>query len=303
MELSREEIREKRRERRKIKKENEKLLKEDIARKKLYQKGSQKVQVLDGKTFDKFNNTSTSESKPIDFKSKRRKDLHNPEFSLIDYLAKKKKKKRHERKIFLRTSQTKRKGKVKTKKHVSSLKKLIRRFRSLKVEEKEKVPEKTTEKYIHSNTFRSYCDNTTSSLLSQQTEDLLRKLNEFQRRALQKNEIKAKAHKRFVIGFREVKNHLLVKKLKLVIIATDCEKCDIEGGIDDVIESMKTFCRTDQEVPCCFSMKRRQLAYCLYRKVPVSCVGILSYDGAQDIFHSFMKTLEEEKLNYVKVFG
>lgn len=77
----------------------------------------------------------------------------------------------------------------------------------------------------------SYCDNTTSQNLSEKTDALIRKLNDFQKRALQKNEIKAKAHRRFIVGFREVKNHLIIKKLKLVIIATDCEKCDIEGKI------------------------------------------------------------------------
>lgn len=70
-----------------------------------------------------------------------------------------------------------------------------------------------------------------------------------------------------------------------------------------MIDSLKTLCRTDQDVPCCFSLKRRQLAYCLYKKVPVSCVGVLSYDGAQDIFHSLTKSLEEEKANYVKFFS
>lgn len=149
---SREEIRDKRRERRKLKKENEKLLKEDAARKKLVCQESQKIQVLDKETFEKFK-TPRGAQLPVELKNKRKGVLVKPEFSLLSYLAKKKKKKRNERKNYLRVPLV-RKGKVKTKKHVTSLKKLIKRFRSLKMEEVSKSHTKNQGKYVHSNTFR-----------------------------------------------------------------------------------------------------------------------------------------------------
>lgn len=172
MEDSREEIRQKRRENRKLKKEEVKLLKENAARKRIVQKDSQKVQVLDANTFDKFNSPKDFQVK---LKNKRRKDLDNKEFSLLDYLAKKEKARRKARGNFLKPVKVN-KGKVKTKKHVSTLKKLIKRFRALKVDksfvggseneekkndnvEKLESEEKKSEKvesvrYIHSNTFR-----------------------------------------------------------------------------------------------------------------------------------------------------
>lgn len=75
----------------------------------------------------------------------------------------------------------------------------------------------------------SYCDNCTTSLLSELTEQLLRELDRFQKRAVAQNAIKAHAHRRFVVGLREANNFLLVNKVKLIIIAPDCETCDGEG--------------------------------------------------------------------------
>lgn len=69
-----------------------------------------------------------------------------------------------------------------------------------------------------------YCDNTTSTKLKELTDKLLRDLNRFQIRAFTQNEIKARAHRRFIVGFREVKNLIQIdNKVKLVIIAPDCE--------------------------------------------------------------------------------
>lgn len=154
LEDNREEIRQKRRERRKLKKENEKLLKEDTARKRLLHQESQKIQVLDKETFVKFKSADAEDSLPVELKNKRKRALKT-EFSLLNYLAKKEKKKRKERKSYHRAplSKVKRRGKVKTKKHVTTLKKLIKRFRSLKVEQT--VPQTGNQgKYVHSNTFR-----------------------------------------------------------------------------------------------------------------------------------------------------
>ena len=57
----------------------------------------------------------------------------------------------------------------------------------------------------------------------------MRDLDRFQRRALAVNEIKAKAHRRFVVGFREMHNYLQINKVKLAIIAPDCEQSPGEG--------------------------------------------------------------------------
>lgn len=75
----------------------------------------------------------------------------------------------------------------------------------------------------------SYCDNTTSKELCNLTENLLRELFRFQKRAYDKNQIKACAHRRYVVGFNEVKRQLDILKTKLIIFAPDCENCDLPG--------------------------------------------------------------------------
>lgn len=59
------------------------------------------------------------------------------------------------------------------------------------------------------------------------TKRFLTELNFFQNRAFKCNAIKAGAHRRFVIGFRETKNFLSIKAARLLIIATDCEEDNV----------------------------------------------------------------------------
>lgn len=61
------------------------------------------------------------------------------------------------------------------------------------------------------------------------TEALLRDLFRFQDRAYHKNQIKARAARRYVVGFKETQRQLNVDKVKLLIIAPDLEKADDIG--------------------------------------------------------------------------
>ncbi|XP_004525219.1 selenocysteine insertion sequence-binding protein 2-like [Ceratitis capitata] len=154
-----------------------------------------------------------------------------------------------------------------------------------------------TVKNIHSRRFRSYCDNCTTPILAQLTEQLLRELDRFQKRALTLNAIKAHAHRRFVVGFREAKNFLLINKVKLIIIATDCEKSGEEDGLDTAIHNMKKQCQ-QLNIPYLFALRRRQLAYALFKKAPIGCVAVLDYDGAREIFLNLLENLEKAKKSY-----
>lgn len=145
--------------------------------------------------------------------------------------------------------------------------------------------------------FRSYCDNTTSPKLLDLTEKLLREIFRFQARAYDKNQIKGRAHRRYVCGFKECLRQLSINKVKLMIIATDCEPCSIPGGLDEVLNDIKAKC-LETKVPWVFSLERKKLGYILFKRAAVSCVGILSYDGAQGVFHELMECSETEKLRY-----
>lgn len=76
--------------------------------------------------------------------------------------------------------------------------------------------------------FRTYCNNLISPELCDATECLLRDIFRFQDRAYNKNEIKARAHRRFVVGFKETQRQLEIDKLKLLVIAPDLEPTSTE---------------------------------------------------------------------------
>lgn len=95
----------------------------------------------------------------------------------------------------------------------------------------------------------------------------------------------------------EIKKYLELKKIKLLIIAPDLEPNPGVGGLDETVTQMKIVCETNH-VPYLFSLKRRKIGYILFKKVPVSCVGILSYDGCEEMYGRLMDELVEQVKRY-----
>lgn len=77
--------------------------------------------------------------------------------------------------------------------------------------------------HFFDSSLRRYCDNLTSPALTALTEALLRDIFRFQDRAYNKNEIKARSQRRYVVGFKESMRQLNIGKVKLLIIAPDLE--------------------------------------------------------------------------------
>nr|XP_017011884.2 selenocysteine insertion sequence-binding protein 2 [Drosophila takahashii] len=227
---------------------------------------------------------------------------------------------------------TKPKGKTRLdpKKKITKLKKSVRIYRSLKKEKQEveeqepeeDIPpeaiqveeqvqritliEESTDKdspqtkevhSIHSRRFRSYCDNCTRPRLKELTIKLLKDLDRFHKRAFAKNEIKARAHPRLVFGFREASARLRISKVKLLILATDCEICPGESGLDETIEALKFQCQ-QEKVPYCFPLVRRELSYALQKRAQISCVAILDFDGANATFTDLLSEIEDAREEY-----
>lgn len=67
--------------------------------------------------------------------------------------------------------------------------------------------------------------------LCKTTEQLLKDLFRFQSRAYDKNQIKATAHRRYVVGFKETNRQIQIRKVKLLLIAPDLEPNEGEGRI------------------------------------------------------------------------
>ncbi|XP_010605892.1 selenocysteine insertion sequence-binding protein 2 isoform X1 [Fukomys damarensis] len=141
---------------------------------------------------------------------------------------------------------------------------------------------------IHSRRFRDYCSQMLSKEVDACVTDLLKELVRFQDRMYQKDPVKAKTKRRLVLGLREVLKHLKLKKLKCVIISPNCEKIQSKGGLDDTLHTIID-CACAQNIPFVFALNRKALGRSLNKTVPVSVVGIFSYDGAQDQFHKMVE--------------
>ncbi|XP_055435111.1 selenocysteine insertion sequence-binding protein 2 isoform X3 [Bubalus kerabau] len=151
-------------------------------------------------------------------------------------------------------------------------------------------PQKETEACpkIHSRRFRDYCSQMLSKEVDACVTDLLKELVRFQDRMYQKDPVKAKAKRRLVLGLREVLKHLKLRKLKCIIISPNCEKIQSKGGLDDTLHTIIDYA-CDQNIPFVFALNRKALGRSLNKAVPVSVVGIFSYDGAQDQFHKMVE--------------
>ncbi|KAM5329909.1 selenocysteine insertion sequence-binding protein 2 isoform 4-T6 [Glossophaga mutica] len=150
------------------------------------------------------------------------------------------------------------------------------------------VPEGASCPKIHSRRFRDYCSQVLSKEVDACVTDLLKELVRFQDRMYQKDPVKAKTKRRLVLGLREVLKHLKLRKLKCVIISPNCEKIQSKGGLDDTLHTIINYA-CEQNIPFVFALNRKALGRSLNKAVPVSVVGIFSYDGAQDQFHKMVE--------------
>ncbi|KAM9138493.1 selenocysteine insertion sequence-binding protein 2 isoform 2-T3 [Pangshura tecta] len=150
---------------------------------------------------------------------------------------------------------------------------------------------------IHSRRFRDYCSQVLSKEVDSCVTDLLKELIRFQDRLYQKDPVKAKTKRRLVMGLREVLKHLKLKKLKCVVISPNCEKIQSKGGLDETLHTIID-CACEQNIPFVFALNRKALGRCVNKAVPVSVVGIFSYDGAQDHFHKMVELTMEARHAY-----
>ena len=68
--------------------------------------------------------------------------------------------------------------------------------------------------------------------------NLVKDLVRFQDRQHAENPIKAKARRRYVVGLREIKKFMQVKKITMLLLAPDVEQMQSKGGLDDIISEL-----------------------------------------------------------------
>lgn len=273
---------------------------------------SEKLAVISTDTFQRLRDNEGSESPQRKKKNKHWK-ASQTEFALTDFLVKRPEArvKRDRRRTSGTTVKLLKRGKVREIPKAKSLSKLkraivaIRERRKLQVEtptiqEEEQdedsppITEVSAPIITHSRKFRPYCDHANNPDIRTHAEKLLQDLFRFQDRAYDKNQIKARAHRRYVVGFKEVQRNLEVNRVKLLIVATDLEPSPGDGGLDETVESLKGVCQ-EKSVQYCFPLLRRKIGYLLFKKAPISCVGVLDYDGAEEHVKALMQIVARSR--------
>jgi len=164
-------------------------------------------------------------------------------------------------------------------------------------ESMERSVEQKAKDAVHSRKFRPYCSHLLSPEVNTTISSLMSDLIRFQDKQYAKDPDKAKAKRRYVVGLREVAKFLKVKKIKAIILAPDIEKVETEGGLDDAV--MKLLADSASlEVPTFFGLNRYKLGKLCLKKVPISCIGILNYQGSDENFKSLVTLTESLKEAY-----
>lgn len=153
-----------------------------------------------------------------------------------------------------------------------------------------------------SRNFREYCTNTLTKGLNDALEEFLREITRLQRRFHEKNPNKSKYKRRYYSGLKEVRKHVELKKLKLVIIAPDIEKVELEDGLDDQVDKLVDTCRK-QNVVFCFGLRRRKLGYYTHGNGFVGCIGIANYGGIELLFKNVLTELVVARNAFKKLNG
>lgn len=235
--------------------------------------------------------------------AKRKSKRFRRSYDLADFVVIMKRDNKTQKISFKKLTKIKepRRGKVRRKKKTTLKKRILKAREDKKQHEIDEVTEEIGKLEIkdeplikHSNNFREYCDHFLTPEIKQLSMTVIKDLFRFQENKFKQNPIKAKANKRYVVGFKEVKKFLVVEKLKLIFIAPDLEK-NIE--VDRLVDDIKMLA-TQQKSFYLFSIPRRKLGYILLKKVAVSIVGIFEYQGTTENVIELMKLVESERLNF-----
>jgi len=89
-----------------------------------------------------------------------------------------------------------------------------------------------------------------------------------------------------------------------LLVAPDVENIEAKGGLNDIIGNLITMAAHTGEygekkpVPVFFVMNRWTLGKAIFRKVAISCVAILNYQGSDDNFKAMLEMLPNLKQTY-----
>lgn len=148
---------------------------------------------------------------------------------------------------------------------------------------------------VHKMSFREYCDHMITPEVDSAVKTLVTMLVKFQERQYQRDPIKAKIRRRYVCGLKEATK--LMTKMSCVIVAPDIQRSRGPGLLDEVVAKMLNRAR-ESGVPLIFALSLKMLGKLCHKSVPVSCIGIINYQGAQDVFNQLMELVPAAKAKY-----
>lgn len=71
----------------------------------------------------------------------------------------------------------------------------------------------------------------------------------------------------------------------------------LTGGLDEKIKKVLDLAN-EQGVPVVFGLNGYKLGHLCHKKGIISCLGIVNYQGAQDIFNELMELIPDAKKKY-----
>jgi ribosomal protein L7Ae-like RNA K-turn-binding protein len=103
--------------------------------------------------------------------------------------------------------------------------------------------------------------------------------------------------KRLVAGLREVTKQVERNRVKIIFLAPDIQRCPETGGLDEAVKRLLDAARR-LDLPIVYAMSRRKLGRVLFKKVPVSCCGILNYQATEETWKQLTEAVSLARENY-----
>jgi selenocysteine insertion sequence-binding protein 2 len=242
--------------------------------------------------------------------SNQRRNKPKKVVNLLDFVVIKKKNEKTQKIVNKRISaKPPKRGKVKRKKPTTLKKKIIKERQERGSDDKpetlpqvDELPQQLQELTInlnddpiqHSRNFRDYCNHFITKEIIDLSTLVIKDLFRYQEQKFEKNPVKAKANRRYAVGFKEVKKFMVVQKIKLVFVAPDLER---NSEVDKLVDEIKSLA-CEHKIHLVFSIKRRKLGYLLLKKVPVSILGVFDYQGTTENVNNLLQLVAAERVKY-----
>ena len=103
--------------------------------------------------------------------------------------------------------------------------------------------------------------------------------------------------KRLVAGLREVAKQVERNRIKIIFFAPDIQRCPETGGLDEAIQHILDLAR-HLDIPIVYALSRFKIGRILKKNVPVSCCGILNYQGTEETWAKLSREVIKSREEY-----